>query len=243
MRTPVAIGLNILVCLASAASFASTRTLDLYNDALGLDPRPEHGAAVYRQRCASCHGPAALGKPEDVVPALAGQIESYLIKELVDFAELDRNVPEMHRLMAQPELDDPQMWRDLAAYLAQLRPNRKPQVGDGKDLEQGGRSYADYCAFCHGTRGEGSERGSTPALSSQHYAYLVLQLRSFDTDQRMNIEQPQQDHMAGLTRADVRGISDYLSRMQRVPPGSITTQRDPEISSPPAHRRVRDTRS
>jgi len=40
----------------------------------------------------------------------------------------------------------------------------------------------------------------------------------------MNIEQPQLDHMAGLTREDLRGIADYLSRMPRVPAGSITAK-------------------
>jgi cytochrome c553 len=219
------IGGGLLALVTSGVALSSPRTSDLYDEALSLDAEPAHGAALYRQHCAKCHGPQALGKADEVIPSLAGQLEIYLVKELVDFAELDRTAPEMHRTMARPELDEPQAWRDLAAYLAKLPPNRKPQYGNGKDLERGARSYSMYCAMCHGTQGEGMERGVAPALSSQHYAYLVLQLRSFDTDHRLNMEAPILDHMAGLTRDDLRAIADYMSRTPRVAPGSLTVSR------------------
>jgi cytochrome c553 len=216
---------GLIALVFSGSALASPRTLDLYAETMSLEPAPAHGQALYRQYCASCHGPQAFGQADRVIPSLAGQIESYLAKELVDFAELDRTGPEMHRVMARPELDEPQAWRDLAAYLAKLPPNRKAQHGDGKDLERGEQAYAEYCALCHGTRAEGEEHGPTPALSSQHYAYLVLQLRSFDTDHRMNVEAPILDHMAGLSREDMRAIADFLSRTPRVPPGAMTVRR------------------
>jgi len=212
---------GLLALVIGGYALASPRTLDLYQETLTLDPVPARGEKLYRQHCASCHGPQALGKADEVIPSLAGQVESYLAKELVDFAELDRTASEMHRVMARPELDEPQAWRDLAAYLARLPPDRKPQHGDGKELERGARSYSEYCALCHGGRGQGEEQGPTPALSSQHYAYLVLQLRSFDTDQRMNVEAPILDHMAGLSREDVRSIADFMSRTPRLPPGEM----------------------
>jgi cytochrome c553 len=215
----------LTLAVVGGYAFASPRTLDLYEETISLDPVPARGEKLYRQHCASCHGPQGLGKADDVIPSLAGQIETYLAKELVDFAELDRTAPEMHRVMARPELDQPQAWRDLAAYLAKLPPNRNPQRGDGTDLERGARSYSENCALCHGARGEGEEQGPTPALSSQHYAYLVLQLRSFDTDHRMNVEAPILDHMAGLSREDVRSIADFMSRTPRVPPGAMVVSR------------------
>ena len=79
--------------------------------------------------------------------------------------------------------------------------------------------------MCHGARGEGTERGATPALNAQHYAYLVLQLRSFDADHRMNLDAPLLDHMAGLTRGDLRAIADYLSRASRTAPYADTDSR------------------
>ena len=211
--------LALLALLVSGNAIASPRTLDLYNDTMALGAIPAHGQMLYQKHCASCHGPKALGNAEDVIPALAGQIESYLAKELVDFAELDRTAPEMHRVMARPELDEPQAWRDIAAYLARLPANRHPQWGDGKDSERGVRAYSMYCGMCHGDSGEGTDRGPTPALSSQNYAYLVLQLRSFDSNHRTNLDAPLLDHMAGLSRDDLRAIADYMSRTPRIARG------------------------
>lgn len=216
---------GLFALVVGGYTLASPRTLDLYQETMSLEPAPARGEALYRQHCASCHGPQAFGKADQVIPSLAGQVEPYLAKELVDFAELDRTTSEMHRVMARPELDEPQAWRDLAAYLAKLPANHETQHGDGKDLERGARSYSENCALCHGAQGEGEEQGPTPALSSQHYAYLVLQLRSFDTDHRMNAEAPILDHMAGLAREDLRSIADYMSRTPRTPPGAMVVSR------------------
>jgi len=89
MRFSVGV-VRALVVIASGCVLASPRTLDLYNETMSLDAVPAHGAALYRQHCASCHGAQAFGKADEVIPSLAGQVEPYLAKELVDFAELDR---------------------------------------------------------------------------------------------------------------------------------------------------------
>ena len=207
----ISLAAKLLLALP-AVVFASPRSLDLYAEVLSLTPAPKEGARLYQHHCASCHGKQALGSGEKVIPSLAGQVESYLVKELVDFVELDRDTPEMHRLMATRELDKPQAWRDLAAYLTRLAPNEKAQIGNGNAVMQGAQAYAEYCAHCHGAAGEGKEDG-TPALRSQHYSYLILQLRSFDTDHRLNIEQPLLENMVGLDREEMEAMADFLSRL------------------------------
>jgi cytochrome c553 len=172
-----------------------------------------HGAQLFERHCASCHGHLALGDGEKVIPALAGQIESYLLHELVDFSELDRDTPEMHRLLARKELNRPQAWRDLAGFLTHLAPGEHAQVGNRSNVMRGAEAYARLCATCHGPAGEGMERGAAPALRSQHYSYLVLQMRSFDTDRRLDVEPLVLDHMTGLSRDDLEGVADFLSRM------------------------------
>src|SRR5690242_13224960 len=86
------------VCLAllslPVASLASPRTVDLYEHAASLTPVPERGAKLFRSHCSNCHGRAAGGNGNKVVPSLAGQLEAYLLKQLVDFVELDRDAPE-----------------------------------------------------------------------------------------------------------------------------------------------------
>jgi cytochrome c553 len=224
--------LALVLLVAPFASHASPRTVELFNEAASLAPVRVHGGKLYRQYCTGCHGKRAFGNAVTTTPALAGQLEMYLLKELVDYAELDRDTPEMHRLMARPELGQPQAWRDLAAYLANLRPNRRPQVGNGGNLMRGARAYADFCAFCHGDSGEGIEQASTPALRGQHYSYLLLQLKSFDTDRRLNIDGPLIDHMAGLSREDMEAIADFLARMPSGHAGALTVSRGTAPTEP-----------
>src|SRR5687767_11509467 len=95
--------LPMALCAAMANGNVDRRT-QLLNEAVRATPAPMRGALVYREYCMSCHGPAALGDAEQVIPALAGQRELYLLKQLIDFVESDRDTPEMHRLMARKEL-------------------------------------------------------------------------------------------------------------------------------------------
>jgi cytochrome c553 len=214
-----------MLLMMPLASQASPRTLELYDGVASLVPVVKHGATLYRRHCAACHGRRAFGDARKTVPALAGQVEPYLLKQLVDFVELDRGTPEMHRLMARRELGQPQAWRDIAAFLAGLPRTKRPEVGDGRNLVRGARSYGDFCAFCHGAVGEGIEGAPIPALRGQHYSYLLLQLRSFDTDHRLNVDAPLGEHMTGLSRDDLQGIADYLARMPSKPAGASAVVR------------------
>jgi cytochrome c553 len=196
-----------------ATAFGGTQTLELYQKAVTLSPDPERGAKQFRSHCASCHGRQALGSADKVVPSLAGQVESYLLKQLIDFVELDRDEPEMHRVFARKELGQPQAWRDLAAYLSRLAPNERAQVGNGVDIMRGSRAYTSYCATCHGRSGEGREDAFVPALRSQHYSYLLLQLRSFDAERRTNTHPVLLEHMVDLDVDDKEALADFMSRM------------------------------
>src|SRR5262245_63874122 len=102
-----------LVC--NALAFASpTRVDQLVCTALQLDPNSSRGAALYLQNCARCHGQGAIGDARNVIPALAGQREAYLIKQLADFTELERESQEMHAVVARAALNEPQAWADVA---------------------------------------------------------------------------------------------------------------------------------
>ncbi len=191
------------------------RTEELFKEAMQLTPVRIQGGKLYRENCLGCHGSNALGDAGKVIPALAGQVERYLVKEFVDFTELDRDAPEMHRLMAHADLGRPQAWRDLAAYLTNLPPNREAQTGGGRDVERGKQSYKAYCASCHGASGEGRDEAPIPALRGQHYSYLLLQLKSFDAAGRSNVDAPLLQHMVDLSRQDMEAIADYLARLPK----------------------------
>lgn len=194
---------------------AGPRTVELFQQAMRVPPVRSHGAKLYREYCMECHGKDAQGDGDNVIPALAGQVERYVVKQLVDFSELDRDAPEMHRLMARTELARPSAWRDLAAYLTQLPLNTQPQVGSGRDFDRGAHLYGAYCASCHGAFAEGLEQAPVPALRGQHYSYLVLQLKSFDADHRHNLDSPLLEHMVDLQHEDIELIADYLARLPK----------------------------
>ncbi|GMU70530.1 MAG: hypothetical protein AMXMBFR37_28620 [Steroidobacteraceae bacterium] len=79
----------------------------------------EHGATVYAQHCASCHGPRGEGNGEKVTPRLAGQQYMYLRRQLHDAVDGRRpNMPADHvALLAPLDVDDID---GLAEYLAEL---------------------------------------------------------------------------------------------------------------------------
>ena len=208
---------------------ASPRTVALFNEAMEAVPHPQNGAKLYQGYCTQCHGGDAFGDVERSTPSLAGQIEPYVVKQLVDFTERDRDAPEMHRLMAQPELGTPQAWRDVAAYVESLRPNPRPQVGRGQNIAYGARSFKSYCASCHGEAGEGLREAPVPALRGQHYSYLLLQLQGFDNDRRKNVAGPLVEHMVGLSREMMEAIADYLSRLPNPPREESASARDVRV--------------
>ena len=112
-----------LLC-GAIASASPTRVDQLVRTALELEPNASHGAALYLQNCARCHGQGAIGDARNVIPALAGQREAYLIKQLADFTELERESQEMHAVVASAALNEPQAWADVAAYLVSCLPRR-----------------------------------------------------------------------------------------------------------------------
>lgn len=212
-----ALAATILLTLAGGPAPAQTspKTVELVGQAMAHTPDRERGAQVFRQACASCHGERAWGDPEadEVIPALAGQREFYLVTQLADIAMLERNVPRMHRVLLQPEYDNPQLWRDVAAHLARQPPNPQPQHGNGRALQTGARVYERGCAQCHGRNGEGSADEPIPALRGQHYSYLLQQLRNFAAGHRSQVEPPVLDFAAGLSQEEMSAVADHLSRL------------------------------
>lgn len=80
-----------------------------------------HGASIYAQRCASCHGPQGEGDKLKAYPRLAGQHYPYLLRQLHDAAEGRRpNLASAHGLLlARLDRDD---YVSIADYLSRIAP-------------------------------------------------------------------------------------------------------------------------
>jgi cytochrome c553 len=182
--------------------------------ALQLDQDPEQGANLYARHCARCHGAQALGSAAKVIPALAGQRRAYLIKQLADFTELERENGDMHQVMARPQLTEPQAWADIAGYLNGLRAARFPETGGGRGVELGEAIFREQCASCHEEDARGDDDGFVPSLRNQHYAYLALQMRSLASWHRRNVDPDLVRFLDSLDTEELTALADYLSRMR-----------------------------
>jgi cbb3-type cytochrome c oxidase subunit III len=211
--------LTFLACVLPAlpftgASASPTRVDQQVRNALQLEHNVARGEKLYRQHCAQCHGTEALGSAAQVIPSLAGQRKAYLIKQLADFTELERQNADMHRVVARPGLNQPQVWADVAGYVSGLAPLKFPQTGDRSGIELGEAIFHEQCASCHEDDARGDDDGFVPSLRDQHYSYLVRQIRSIGAWHRLNIDPDFARFMDSLDVEELTAVADYLSSMR-----------------------------
>lgn len=180
---------------------------------LASKPDAERGATLFAA-CASCHGADGGGVTEGTVPRIAGQHYRVLADQVVDFRHGKRwdfrmeGVATSHAVLAGP-----QQIADVAWYTSLLDRDGKHGVGDGSQLEAGAALYAKHCAGCHGGQAEGNDKRAIPRLSGQHAAYLSRQIYDAVDGRRPRLGKSHEKYFAPLDFEEVRGLSDYLSRL------------------------------
>lgn len=145
------------------------------------------GKALYAP-CVACHGPHGEGNTALNSPGVAGQSESYLIRQLWDFKKGNRGAAEGDTIGAQMRpmamaLPDGQAIANVAAYLASL-PVSKPAATVEGDVDSGHKLYMSKCGACHGGRGWGNEALYTPRLTIIGDSYLIRQVKNFQNGLR-----------------------------------------------------------
>jgi cytochrome c553 len=198
---------------ASAAS-AEERVDHRTQEALAMDAHPVLGKKLYAEHCSRCHGGAGQGNAGKVIPALAGQRFTYLVRQLANFAGAERESSTMHGVAIQPAINDPQEWANIAAYLNRLTPPTDAQIGPGKAMQLGRGIFHEQCASCHGADASGDQDGFAPSLRHQHYAYLDEQMHKLADGYRHNVDENLVRFMRSFDERDMRGTADYLSRLQ-----------------------------
>ncbi len=193
---------------------SAERVDELIQTALSLDSHPRQGARIFQKNCTGCHGSAALGNANGGIPALAGQRQAYVIKQLADFAESDRYSTNMHRVVTQTQLNEPQVWADVAAYLNGLPLMHSAQKGNGTGLALGEAIFREQCSSCHEEDARGDDDGFVPSLRNQHYSYLLRQMRGFASGHRGNADADLVRFIGSLNEDEVIGVTDYLSRFE-----------------------------
>jgi cytochrome c553 len=197
-----------------------TRAQVLVKQALSMPASQNAGERLYLSLCVRCHGPEAHGEAATATPALSGQRADYLVKQLADMAEAYRPAAEMHRLIAREELTSPKSLRNVASYLSFLPPLRNPQTGDGGELARGQQLYEAACFQCHGARADAHEQGIVPILRSQHYAYLLMQMRQMPMNHGTALSEETMERFEDYSLKDLSALSDYISRIPARPAGA-----------------------
>lgn len=215
-RTISALGLWLIpVALFGLAQrgLASEESVDqATKKALALDISLKHGRSIYQAQCTACHGNGALGDPRRSIPALAGQRFAYIVRQLANFAGEERENDSMHRVTSRLGVGAPQAWADLAGYLSCMPPNRAAETGDGTHLALGRGIFHEQCASCHQQDARGDEDGLIPALTGQHYSYLMGQMRQLAADRRHNVDEDLLRFLRSFDEPEIQGVADYLSR-------------------------------
>ena len=94
---------------------------------VGDGTRATAGALLFGARCASCHGADGRGNAARLVPRLAGQHYSYLVRQMYDAVDGRRpSLVEIHARRIEP-LDYDQV-RGVADYLSRITSPAPPRV-------------------------------------------------------------------------------------------------------------------
>lgn len=94
---------------------------------IGDGTRATAGALLFGARCASCHGADGRGNAARLVPRLAGQHYSYLVRQMYDAVDGRRpTLAETHARKVEP-LDFDQV-RGIADYLSRIVPQGPPRT-------------------------------------------------------------------------------------------------------------------
>jgi len=165
--------------------------------------------------CGACHG-ADGNSLAPTFPKLAGQHESYLLKQLKDIKSGARSVPTMAgQLDAMSEQD----LADMAAFYA-VQP-ATPGVAKEELVELGESVYragirekgVAACTACHSPTGAGNGPAKYPRLSGQHADYIAAQLRAFRNDERTNDGDTRimRDVASRLSDKELDAVASYAS--------------------------------
>ena len=167
--------------------------------------------------CSACHGMDGNSlSPE--WPNLAGQHESYIVKQLGDFKGGQRqNVLMSPMAMILSDQD----MADLAAYFSSQTP--RGGEADPAKLKLGQRVYRSgnvnghvmACAGCHGPAGRGNAPAAYPAIQGQHATYVAAQLRAYKAGTRTtDPNQMMRNITAQLSEEEIDAVASYVQGLR-----------------------------
>lgn len=183
---------------------------------------PAKGKIVAESICVACHG-ADGNSMTSANPHLAGQIEQYLYKQLVNFKAADgKPAARDNAIMAGmvAALTDEDMRNVSAWYASQkLTPavaKDESKIALGQRLWRQGdfKKGVPACAGCHGPAGAGIP-AQYPRLSGQFPEYTAAQLKAFRVNERANDPESMMRMIAAkLSDVEIAAVAEYAAGLR-----------------------------
>jgi cytochrome c553 len=155
------------------------------------------------QMCDACHGQNGVPADPKTIPIIWGQQQSYLVKQLRDYRNGERDNPIMSPIAKGLANDD---LRKIAAYFAaKTWPAQRATAAPAPPPDG-----IAQCQPCHQPNFQGGP--PAPRLAGLSYEYLLASMHSFAADQRTNNgDMPK--FMQALTDSERDAIARYLSAL------------------------------
>jgi cytochrome c553 len=167
--------------------------------------------------CSACHGMDGNSvNPE--WPNLAGQNESYILKQLNAFHGGQRQNPLMSPMAAILTEQD---MADLAAYFSsqtirggETDPS-KAKLGQHVYRSGNVEGKVMACAGCHGPTGHGNAPAGWPSIHGQNAVYVAAQLRAFKAGTRTtDPNQMMRNMAAALSDEEIDAVASYVQGLR-----------------------------
>jgi len=167
--------------------------------------------------CGACHGADGNSLAPNF-PKIAGQGERYLVKQITEIKNGDRQVPEMLGfVMGLSETDI----ADIAAFYASQTAGGGAAdpalVAAGKRIFLGGNEATGVpaCIACHGADGKGMSAAGFPSVAGQHAAYTEKQLKDFYNAKRTNdASKVMRDIASRMHMDEIKAVSSYIQGLK-----------------------------
>lgn len=208
--------MNIALTVALTLSFPVIANADKINVANGME--------IASGVCAGCHS-ADGNSIIPINPSLAGQLATYITKQLKDFKAgedgepANRVSPVMGSMVAALSEQD---MIDLGAYYAQqtVKPTMsgdqdKDELAAGEIIFRGGilENEVPACASCHLPNGAGLTP-HYPQLAGQHADYTIAQLNAFSSGERANDKGVMKSVVTRMSSEEKSAVSAYISGLK-----------------------------
>ena len=172
--------------------------------------------------CSACHGVDG-NSTVPMWPKLAGQHESYLVRQLKLVQSGKRNIPEMTALVAglsEQDMADISAWYASQAMAPGIAETGKLQLGQSLYRAGNPETGTPSCSSCHGPNGQGNPVSGYAVLAGQHAAYIDKSLKKFRATNAYGEDDAPSAVMSGVARLlsdeEIAALASYIQGLHVV---------------------------